>query len=63
MLRKKALLHYGLFTLGGAGIGYLYYVFFGCTTGCPITSNLGYTVSYMAVVGLLVGMLFEKEPK
>ena len=43
----------GLFL--GAGLGFLYYRFIGCTTGaCPLTSNPWISSIYGAVLGLLV---------
>ena len=39
----------------GAGLGYAYYHFIGCSTGsCPITSNWWSSTAYGAVLGLLV---------
>lgn len=50
-----------LFTAGGAGAGLLYYHFFGCTTGCPITSNPFMTMAYMGLVGFLLSGLFRSS--
>ena len=47
-----------LFTVGGALTGLLYYRFFGCTTGCAITSSPVNTMVYMAVIGLLLSGVF-----
>ena len=42
--------------LVGAGIGYAYYRFVGCSSGaCPITSNPWMSMIYGAVMGFLVG--------
>ena len=56
----RSLMRPGLFGLGGAGIGWLYYTYFGCTTGCPITSDPVRTMIWFGVVGVLVSLLFEK---
>lgn len=50
-----------LFTVGGAGAGLLYYRFFGCTTGCMITSSPIGTMLYMALIGWLLSGLFRRE--
>ena len=52
-----------LFLLGGAGFGYLYYVFFGCTGSCPITSDPFRTMIYFAVTGGLAGIVCLPEKK
>jgi len=49
----------------GAGIGFAYYYFIGCTTGsCPIQSNPYLSTAYGALVGaafLLPGKKKKKE--
>lgn len=51
-------------TLIGALVGYLYYAFIGCYSGtCSITSNPYNSTIYFAVMGLLVGTLFQKTEK
>lgn len=52
-----------LFVLGGAGLGYLYYLFFGCRGSCPITSDPFRTMAYFAVTGALVGIINLPEKK
>ena len=52
-----------MFTLAGVGAGYLYYRFFGCTSGCPITSSPYMTMAYMGLVGWLISGIFIKSPK
>lgn len=52
-----------LFALIGAAFGMVYYHFFGCTTGCPITSNPWMTVAYFTVIGGLLSPLTVKEKK
>ncbi len=49
-----------LFAAGGALAGLLYYQFFGCKTGCPITSSPVNTMLYMAVIGLLLSGVFRR---
>lgn len=57
-MKKNKWLRTGLFTAAGAAAGFLYYSFFGCTTGCPITSNPWNTMAYMAIVGGLLSAVF-----
>ena len=47
----------------GAVAGLLYYQFFGCTSGCPITSNRGFVVLYMMVLFGLFSSAFLKKEK
>ena len=47
-----------LFAGAGAIAGLLYYRFFGCTSGCPITSNRWFIVAYMAVLFSLFSSAF-----
>lgn len=47
-----------LFTAGGIATGYLYYNFYGCTTGCAITSNPLKSMAYMGVIGWLLSCAF-----
>lgn len=49
------------FTLGGAGLGYLYYHFFGCSGNCAITSRPLLTMLYTGIIGLLLSGLFRRE--
>ncbi len=56
--RKKQWMRTGLFLAGGGLAGLIWYQFFGCTTGCPITSSPWMTMGYMAMVGgLLSGVI------
>ena len=50
-----------LFAAGGAAAGFGYYYFFGCTTGCPITSSPVRSMLYMSVVGWLLYNVFRKD--
>ena len=52
-----------LFALAGAIGGIVYYLFFGCTTGCPITSNPWMTMAYFTMIGALLSPLTVKEKK
>ena len=52
-----------LFALAGAAAGLVYFHFFGCTTGCPITSNPWMTVAYFTVIGALLSPLTVKKNK
>ena len=57
----RKLLRPALFIAGGAAAGLVYYHFFGCTTGCPITSSPYSTMAYLALVGWLVHLITKKE--
>ena len=50
-----------LFAGAGAVAGLLYYRFFGCTSGCPITSNRGFVVLYMMVLFGLFSSAFPQK--
>jgi hypothetical protein len=44
-----------LFPLGGAIVGYLYYLYIGCPSGaCPITANPYSSTLYGLIMGLLL---------
>lgn len=46
----------------GAGGGFAYYYFVGCTSGtCPITSNPYISMIYGAVLGYLLLDMFKKK--
>ena len=59
----KSLLRPTLFIAGGAAADLAYYHFFGCTTGCPITSSPYATMLYLALVGWLIHLITKKENK
>ncbi len=61
MTKEKSLIRTALFVLGGALAGFLYYQFFGCTTGCAITSNPYLTMLYTSFVGWLIAGATKKE--
>ena len=45
---------HALFTFIGAGIGFAYWRFIGCTSGtCPLTSNWHTTVLFGGLIGML----------
>ena len=52
-----------LFILVGAGIGSIYYLFFGCTGSCPITSSPYRTMIYFGLLGGLLSGVFLPEKK
>ena len=55
--KLKRLLPWVVGLVLGAGGGYLYYRFVGCTSGaCLISSNLFLSIIYGGVIGLLLGM-------
>jgi phage shock protein E len=45
-----------IFIICGTAAGYLYYHYYGCTAGCPLTSKWYVTSVYGAVMGLLLGL-------
>jgi hypothetical protein len=45
-----------LFTIVGAGFGYAYYHYFGCTSGCAIQSNWKISTLYGAIIGLALAI-------
>lgn len=48
------------FVVGGLA-GYLFYLFFGCTNGCAITSNPSLMIGYGAVSGFLIAGIPSKR--
>jgi len=53
-----------LFVLAGAGLGFAYYYFIGCTTGsCPISSNPYIATAYGAISGLVLSSNTKKEDR
>ena len=47
----------------GAGLGFLYYQYFGCRGTCPITNNSGLTTSLGLLFGVNFGMDFILKKK
>ena len=60
-LRRGTWLRPALFTAAGAAAGAFYYTFFGCTSGCAITSSPFLTVAYGALMGWLLCGVVQKE--
>ena len=58
----KKWLRMAAFAAAGAAVGLVYYRFFGCTTGCAITSSPLGTALYGGLLGwLLSGVLGQKK--
>ena len=58
----KPWLRRGLFILGGAAVGYLYYRFVGCSSGsCVITANPRSSMLYMGLIGFLLSIALSGE--
>lgn len=53
----------GLLGLAGATAGYIYYHFWGCTSGCPLQSHWYVITGYGAVAGLVLGIPSRKKSK
>ena len=60
-MARKRWLRPLLFVGGGAVVGLLYYRFFGCTSGCAITSSPWVTMAYMGVIGWLLSGITKKS--
>jgi hypothetical protein len=59
---KKVIAKRALPVLAGAGLGFAYYYFIGCSTSsCPISSNPYVSTLYGALVGFLVAMPSKKK--
>lgn len=50
-----------IFIVIGSLLGYGYYYYFGCTSGCTIKSNELYMTLYGAVFGLIIGFPSKKK--
>ena len=60
MTKIKAFAIPMIFTAAGAAAGYVYYLFFGCTNGCAITSDPVITMIYTGTIGALFGIALKK---
>jgi hypothetical protein len=47
-------LKYPLGLAGGAGLGYLWYHFFGCSSGCTISSSPINSMVYWGLFGIII---------
>lgn len=65
MMKNRLTRRYLLLLIGaatGALLGYVYYLYVGCSSGtCAITSNPVNSTLYGAVLGALIADLFKKE--
>jgi len=51
-------------TIAGAGLGYAYYYFIGCSSGtCPLTSNWHISTVYGAFLGLALAFPIKKKKR
>ena len=57
----KRLLWTGMFIVLGTLAGYLYYHFYGCTSGCLISSSPIRSMVYAAVIAGLLSVVFRRE--
>jgi hypothetical protein len=53
----------GLLGLAGASAGYIYYHFWGCTSGCPLQSHWYVITGYGAVAGIVLGIPSRQKKK
>jgi hypothetical protein len=47
----------------GAGIGYAYWYFYGCTNGCSITGNALNSTLYFMVLGAMIPGLLKSDKR
>lgn len=49
----------------GAGLGYLYYRYFGCNGTCPLTGNANITIALGSLLGANLGidLILKKKKK
>ncbi len=52
-----------LMTLIGALLGFLYYTFWGCQSGCVIKSNPYTTTIYVSIMFAIISTLFWRNKK
>lgn len=60
-MRKRNLIKSLLFVLAGFLVGYLYYYFIGCDTGCAITSYPIRSMLYGGLIGIVLSFAFWKS--
>ena len=60
---KRTVIFSALGVLVGAGVGWLYWSYFGCTNGCAITSSPVNSSLYGALMGGLLVNSFTKPTK
>ncbi|MBL7944962.1 MAG: hypothetical protein JNN32_02790 [Flavobacteriales bacterium] len=60
---KGTVLFTALGVVIGAGLGWLYWNYFGCTNGCAITSSPVNSSLYGALMGGLVVNTFKREER
>lgn len=61
--KKSKLIFMGIMVLLGSIAGYFYYRFFGCKTGCLITSTPIRTMVYFAIIFAVFSTIFWKDKK
>lgn len=52
-----------IFTIVGATLGFIYYNFWGCDSGCDLKSSPTVTSLYGAGIGLILGFDTKREKK
>ena len=60
-MRIHPLLRMSLSIAAGIGIGYLYYRYFGCTSGCALTSSPAIPMLTGGLLGLSMSLPESKE--
>lgn len=59
----KAWIKFIIVVLFGAGLGYIYYQYWGCSGTCPITNSSNITTGLGAFMGMNFGMDFIIKKK
>ncbi len=60
---KNKYIKLGLYAIIGAGIGYAYYYFVGCSNGCPLSSRWYITTGYGLLSGIVLALPPKKKPE